>query len=76
MANIGKPSSGFPQELPPAAFKVTSDQINPFGGNATVDLTRLISVSQATTLAINNLSSSIAAINSTLDDIRIAIAGP
>jgi hypothetical protein len=76
MANVGKPSSGFPQELPPAAFRVASDQVNPFGGNATVDLTRLISAAQATTLAINNLNSSIAAINATLDDIRIAIEGP
>lgn len=69
-------NNGFPQELPPAAFKATPDETNPFGGNATVDLTRLISAAQATTLAINNLSGTIAAINSTLDDIRIELEGP
>lgn len=62
-------TNGFPQEQPPTAFRATSDEVNPFGGNATVDLTRLISASQATTLAINNLNVSIATINSTLNDI-------
>jgi hypothetical protein len=66
-------TNGFPQEQAPAAFSVTPGEANPFGGNAVVDLTRLISAAQATTQAINNLSSSISAINSTLDDIRIAL---
>lgn len=69
-------TNGFPQEQPPAAFSVTVDEKTPFGGNATIDLTRLISAAQATTLAINNLNTSIAAINSTLDEIRIEIEGP
>ena len=67
-------ANGFPQERPPAAFDITPAESNPFGGNATVDLTRLISASQATTLAINNLNASIATINSTLNDILDAMS--
>lgn len=65
-------NNGFPQERPPAAFD-TPDVSNPFGGNSTIDLTRLIHASQATTLAINNLNTTIATINSTLNDILDAI---
>lgn len=68
-------ANGFPQERPPAAFSITPAESNPFGGNATIDLTRLVSAAQATTLAINNLNASITAINSTLGDILDAISG-
>lgn len=66
--------TGFPQEKGPDALVATSDIVNPFGGNSTIDLTRLISAAQATTLAINNLNNSLAATGTVLGNIKDAIA--
>jgi hypothetical protein len=68
--------TGFPQEKGPSALIPTSDIINPFGGNSTVDLTRLISAAQATTLAINNLNHGLAAMDTILAAIKdVIVAG-
>lgn len=65
--------TGFPQEKGPNALLATSDIVNPFGGNSPLDLTRLISAAQATTLAINNLNSSLVAMDTVLGRIKDAI---
>lgn len=65
--------TGFPQEKGPSALIPTSDIVNPFGGNSTVDLTRLISAAQATTLAINNLNNGLATMDTVLSAIKDAI---
>jgi hypothetical protein len=66
--------TGFPQEQDPSSLIATSDIVNPFGSNSTIDLTRLISSAQATTLAINNLNSSLAVTGAILGAIKDAIA--
>lgn len=66
--------TGFPQEKGPSALIATSDLVNPFGSNSTIDLTRLISASQATTLAINNLNGSLAVTGTILVAIKAAVA--
>jgi hypothetical protein len=65
--------TGFPQEQEPGALIATSDIVNPFGSNSTIDLTRLISAAQATTLAINNLNSSLAVTGTILGAIKDAV---
>lgn len=65
--------TGFPRETGPDQLIATSDIVNPFGGNSTVDLTRLISAAQATTLAINNLNGGLAAMDAVLGAIKDAI---
>jgi hypothetical protein len=66
--------SGFPQEQEPSSLIATSDIVNPFGSNSTIDLTRLISSAQATTLAINNLNSSLSVTGTILGAIKDAMA--
>lgn len=65
--------TGFPQEKGPSDLIATSDITNPFGGNSTIDLTRLIHAAQATTIAINNLNGGLSNTGAVLANIKDAI---